>query len=319
MKANAGFSGRQARDLISGIRPRLGFGCAELYGGYRRNQSRRIVEAALDEGMTYFDTARLYGHGEAEHILGEVVPRHRDRIILASKAGILPTTITPIRKVEARARRLLRRLPGASNLIEVPRTYEPEFGVFDPRRLRLSVEASLRALRTDHLDILLLHECTAADATDTAVQELLRRLGQEGKIGAWGTATDIATTRSLADKGGLDTPVLQFRDSVWEPNAQSLQSVSTSALVTHSVFGPPFRTFVQRLAAGGVLCAEVARLGVEPSDVMGLARLLLRDALSRNTNGVVLFSTSKPEHLRSNLKAASVDPELAASLAELAR
>jgi aryl-alcohol dehydrogenase-like predicted oxidoreductase len=319
MEANVGFSPREVKGILSAMQPRLGFGCGELYGGRHRRQSVRIIEGALDQGVVYFDTARLYGHGEAEHILGEVVPRHRSTMVLASKAGILPTTIPAARKVEAKARQLLRRLPGLSRLVDAPRIFEPEFGVFDPQRLRLSVETSLRALRTDHLDILLLHECTASDATHPDVQALLHGLRDEGKIRFWGTATDADTTRSLARAGRPEIPLLQFRDSVWEPNAPDIAALTQSAVVTHSVFGRSFRNFVERLGSDETLRARISKIGVDPGDIAVFARLLLADALSRNQDGIVLFSTSKAEHLKSNLKAATVEPELAAAFASLAR
>ena len=50
--------------------------------------SLRLLETAIDCGITYFDTARMYGLGAAEGLLGEVASRNRHRMIIASKAGI---------------------------------------------------------------------------------------------------------------------------------------------------------------------------------------------------------------------------------------
>ena len=53
--------------------PPLGFGTADIYSGKDRQRSLRAIGMALDSGITWFDTARLYGHGEAERLLGQAV------------------------------------------------------------------------------------------------------------------------------------------------------------------------------------------------------------------------------------------------------
>ncbi len=58
--------------LLPGMR-RLGFGCGDLYGGASRAQSVRLIETALDQGIQYFDLARLYGNGSAEAVMGSIL------------------------------------------------------------------------------------------------------------------------------------------------------------------------------------------------------------------------------------------------------
>src|ERR1700761_2762894 len=68
----------------------LGFGCAPLMGRAGRRDSLKALFAALDAGITFFDTARSYGYGRSEALLGEVLKGRRDSVVVCTKFGILP-------------------------------------------------------------------------------------------------------------------------------------------------------------------------------------------------------------------------------------
>lgn len=111
----------------------LAYGCMNL-AGVGRGQAERAVMAARETGIDLFDHADIYGGGRSEELFGEILaasPGLRREIILQSKCGI---------------RRADTPRPGA------PKRYD-----FSYAHLVASVEGSLQRLRTDHLDILLLH------------------------------------------------------------------------------------------------------------------------------------------------------------------
>ena len=70
----------------------IGFGCMNLSHAYGYPPSREVAQnvllAAIDEGVTHFNTASLYGFGRNEQLVGEVLQPHYSRITLASKCGI---------------------------------------------------------------------------------------------------------------------------------------------------------------------------------------------------------------------------------------
>src|SRR5205807_2674411 len=102
-----------------------------------------LLHAALDRGITHFDTARMYGVGQAEVALGEFLAGRRDQVTVATKVGLVPPPSA------------FRVLPG--RLLRGP------LGVrrgFDLRSVQRSLDRSLKALRTDYVDLLFLHECT---------------------------------------------------------------------------------------------------------------------------------------------------------------
>src|ERR1700761_3326751 len=129
----------------------LGFGSGALLSQRRsRSEALRLIETAVDSGITYFDTARMYGAGRAEGILGEVVWKRRSRFILASKAGILPESRSLFVRATGRAVRLLHKtIPSTKSHLAVPAAAMPRAGVFGLNDVQRSIETSLRELRTD--------------------------------------------------------------------------------------------------------------------------------------------------------------------------
>ena len=71
----------------------LGLGCAAMLGRTGRRDSLAVLGAAYDAGITFYDTARSYGYGACEGLLGEFFAgRKRESIILCTKFGILPAS-----------------------------------------------------------------------------------------------------------------------------------------------------------------------------------------------------------------------------------
>ena len=93
----------------------LGMGCGRL-GSIRHDPvgkaSSAAVAAALDSGITFFDTADSYAGGRSERILGQAVARRRDRVVIASKCGILKTPVALIRAIESTRRSAASRVRG---------------------------------------------------------------------------------------------------------------------------------------------------------------------------------------------------------------
>ena len=123
-----------------------------------------LVHAALDAGVTFFDTAPVYGDdGFGETILAEILGR-RDDVIVTTKVGY---------DIDAP-----RIAPGHS---ERPQDWRPE-------SVRAQVEASLRRLGRDHIDLLQLHNVRIEPVRNDALWEELERLRAEGKVRELGVA-----------------------------------------------------------------------------------------------------------------------------------
>lgn len=250
---------------------RLGFGTASLHHALRRRDRQAILGAALDAGFTHFDTARLYGEGMAERELGRFSMGRRERLTIATKLGIpavplfeaLPPLLYGQRALSGVGRRLLPGLWGRR------RRDLSTAGAED------SLVRSLRALRTDWVDALFLHEPAAgeAPAIERLADWLLRQkmAGRVRYLGLAGQASDcIAINRRLP--GLFD--ILQVEDSLSEREADVVTDAGRPLQITY----------------GYIRNAQVAKAPADPLAI-------IQGALARNPHGMVLVTTRRRERL----------------------
>ncbi len=139
----------------------LGLGCMGLSYGYgppvEKQEGISLIRAAVDQGITFFDTAEVYGPFANEELVGEALAPIRDRVVIATKFGF--------------SYKDGKQEPGVLNS--------------RPDRIRDMVEASLRRLRTDRIDLLYQHRVdpnVPIEDTAGAVKELI----QAGKVKHFG-------------------------------------------------------------------------------------------------------------------------------------
>ena len=151
------------------------------WGNPDEAQCRRMVDLAIDGGVTLFDTADMYDFGVSEEILGRALRGRRDGVLVATKVGN-------------------------------PMSDDPAERGLSPRWIRHQCEASLRRLGTDRIDLYQLHRpdpATPIDETLGALHELVT----SGKIRAIGTSTFSAAqldqAQSAATAGGFTAPTTE--------------------------------------------------------------------------------------------------------------
>ncbi len=294
----------------------LGFGCAALGGNDKTAHSLRLLETAYDEGIRYFDTARMYMSGEAEGILGSFMRARRGDFVVTSKAGILPPGRGAFQRQVQQTTDRLRLALGKK--LRWERHFR--FGVFHPRSLRTSVTTSLRELKTDHLDALLLHEADERDLADGRVMELLEELQSAGMIGTYGIASTRAQTKRLVAHYGARFPIVQTASTVLEDGLAPLGDRRGFVSITHSILAQALERIVMRLADDAALRGRwEAQTGTDPSNSEAVAALLLAEALDANQGGIVLFSSSSPARIRAAARIARERPFDAEQIAGLRR
>jgi len=263
---------------------RLGFGCSFIPGPLTAREALTLLETAFACGIRHFDTARMYGNGESEGVLGELVRQRRDDISLVTKAGIEPPS---------RLARGLNKFASAFKLAQA----KPPAGRFEPDRIQRSVETSLRALKTDYIDALLLHEIRAHEVHDE-LKRLLETLRADGKIAAFGIATSVEDSEALISAHPELCDIVQV-PAQWLDRPRALPP--NARLVLHSVLGARLTGFVNRLKADALLARRFHEdSGLTPVDVVEIGRLMLQAAAYRNADGITLFSTSRLERIRRN-------------------
>jgi diketogulonate reductase-like aldo/keto reductase len=277
----------------------IGFGCGGLLCGMDQVASLRLLETAIDCGITYFDTARMYGFGNAEAVLGRALLHRRDRFIIASKAGIFPASRSiPLRALNRGIKFLHNIAPPLASQVPTLRAIHPRFGQLRVPDIRKSLEQSLKKLRTDYLDIFLLHECTEVDVDNAELRYFLQELQKEGKIRAFGIATGITETIHIMKAHPNLTSIVQIPNSIWNMNMQRLPCPIKGGVVTHSILTHRFHDLAKQLSSNISLAKKwKSAIHIDPIDKAALARVLMAHALHTNPDGVVLFFSTKSENI----------------------
>jgi aryl-alcohol dehydrogenase-like predicted oxidoreductase len=144
----------------------VGLGCMNICWAYgppvADDYAMTLLNAALDKGYDHLDTARIYGDGKSETLIGQALKHRRHEYFLASKTGIF---------VDGQARRIDCR----------------------PESIKAACETSLKLLQTDYIDLYYLHRRDFNTPIEESVGALAE-LVKEGKIGSYGLSEMSAET-----------------------------------------------------------------------------------------------------------------------------
>lgn len=297
-----GASGRQTSQL--------GYGCSRLMGSVSRKESLGLLEAAFDAGVRHFDTAPAYGHGNSEGCVGEFLARHRGEITVTTKYGV-PTHHQSGLKFAVRkmALPLIEMVPGLKRKLQsataAPASSSPaprESLPFTADLAKASLEKSLVELRTERIDVFMLHEVQASDLTDEGLLRMLEDALAAGKIGTFGCASGWEKTGALVTRHPRYCRVLQHEWSVLDP----VIPPGPAFRIHHRSLTLHFGELLAALQADkGRATRWSASVGADVSDGEKLAALMLKAALVLNPASVILFSSKRVQHIRHNV--ASID------------
>ncbi|MGZ0147330.1 aldo/keto reductase [Kribbella sp. WER1] len=292
---------------VNGVLPPIVLGTMTFGDTVDAGGAAEMLDAALGLGVTAIDTANGYAGGASETLLGDLLRDRRDQVVLATKAGIPH--------------------PDADGAAPLSRD-----GV------RRCLDASLRRLRTENVDLFYLHQpdrTTPLAETVGVIGELLA----EGKISAWGVsnyaAWQIVELRRIADAAGVARPVVA--QQLYNLLARRIEEEYVESAVTNElatvVYNPlggglltGRHTFGERPEHGRFgdsrvaamytdrywnqdLFTAVEELGkLADAEGITLAELSMRWVAARPGVDSVLIGGSRTEHLRSNIAALRAGP-----------
>ena len=282
---------------------RLGYGCSSLMGAMGRRESLAILEGAYDAGIRHFDVAPMYGYGEAEGCLGEFLTRHRSDITITTKYGIPPAKHSPLIKLARRVvGPVIKTLPGLKQRLARAAnasTRNHERASFTAEQAQASLERSLTVLRTDYIDVWLLHEVEAVDLEDDGLLRFLEDQVAKGTIGTFGVGSEGVKVGSLLAQRRAYCRTLQFEWSVLDAPVSS----SESFRIHHRALTANFRALREALTRQPGLCRRwSASVGEDLSHSASLANLMLKTSLLMNPESVILFSSKNPRHIQANVR-----------------
>lgn len=163
-----------------------------MWGGNAEADSVSAVHAWLDAGANLIDTAPIYGFGLSEEIVGKAIAKRRDDVVLATKCGMVANTTRGEHKFNSDAAG-----PKPNGHIGV-------YIYLHPNSMRAELEASLKRLRTDYIDLYQTHWQEPTTPIEDTMAELMK-MKDEGKIrsiGASNAASD--QLKAYAAAGDLD-------------------------------------------------------------------------------------------------------------------
>jgi aryl-alcohol dehydrogenase-like predicted oxidoreductase len=291
----------------------LGFGCASIMGRVGRRQSLRALAAAYDAGVTFFDTARSYGYGESETVLGEFLRGRRNQTIVSTKFGIVPVHQAPWKRALMPAvRTIVDHIPSARSMVRSQVKGQLRENQITREVLRISLDESLRKLRTDYVDILFMHSAPAAVLNQSDLLEDLERLITAGKIRMAGISADPDVIAAALHRGQPALTAMQFPASLHDPNFMSkIAKVQNRGLIF--VANHPFggmegitrvRSRLNELAESRSTPPEL-RTRLKAQDEQIVPEIILNLILADSGIQVVIPSMMKLSHLRANLNAVS--------------
>jgi methylglyoxal reductase len=172
-----------------------------MWGGTKKNDPEGAIHAAIDHGINLIDTAPMYGYGHSEELVGAVLKGIRDKVVLATKCGMVWY------KKEG------DKFFDASETGEAEGEADKKYEVYinlRPAMIRYEIEQSLRRLQTDRIDLYQTHWQDSTTRTEDVMAELLS-LKQEGKIRAIGCSNaTIEQMERYQSVGQLDTDQEQY-------------------------------------------------------------------------------------------------------------
>jgi aryl-alcohol dehydrogenase-like predicted oxidoreductase len=210
----------QYRQIATFSVPAIGLGCMNLSHGYglqpAPEQGETVLRAALEAGVTLFDTASLYGFGKNESLLGRVLKAHRQDIVLCSKGGMAGVQFPD----------------GIKRVIDGR-----------PEAIRLNCEDSLRRLQTDVIDLYYLHRWDKRVPIEDSVGAM-GDLVRAGKVRAIGLSEVSAATLRKAH-AVHPIAAVQSEYSLWTRNAEIAVLQACAELgAAYVAFSPVARGFL---------------------------------------------------------------------------
>lgn len=263
----------------------IGLGCMSLGTDFSKAQA--VVEAALEEGINYFDTADLYDFGENEKIVGQALKNVREQVIIATKAGN--------RWTEAK-----------------------DSWTWDPSKAHIkeAVKQSLKRLNTDYIDLYQLHGGTIADNIDETI-DAFEELKDEGYIKYYGISSIRPNViREYAQKSSIASVMMQYSilDRRPEEVALPLLHEKNISVVTRGTVAKGMLSdrMLEKATSKGYLDYSYQELEeVLPSlkeklaSTRSLAEVAIQYNLAHPSVASVVAGASTPEQIRENARAAS--------------
>jgi len=291
----------------------LGFGCGSVLGRVGRSDSLRAMNTAWDQGITLFDTARSYGFGKAEAVLGEFLHGKRAQATVATKFGINPQKLSAVERAAIPVARAARKMPRFRKLFRHGGKSEFTLPEFTVEGLRASLECSLRKLQTDYVDVLFLHEATGDVLYQQDLMEALDRLVQAGKVRRVGLHGDADVIAEGIGNGPATLTAMQFGGNPFDHLVAAIPQHNRRGLflIANHPFGGEQRVTrvqdtLEAISFDETVPAEL-REKLRGADWETITEAIFGATLNGTGVHALVLSMMQEDHLRANARAVQSD------------
>ena len=266
---------------------KLGYGAMEVRGPriwngrpIEESEAETILNAVLDEGINFIDTANDYGR--SEEFIGKFLAHRRDEFVLATKCGC-----TVVHKDE--------------NTDETPHVWTRE-------NLFRGLNESLERMKTDYIDLMQLHNPSVEQVDEGDLVDALQQMKKQGKVRHIGISSTNPHLQTYIERGVFETFQIPYSALEREHEALIQQASDAGAAVI-------VRGGVARGEPGAGLGSgerwelwEKAKLDELLDEGENRTQFLLRFTNSHPGMSTNIVGTKNPEHLRENVRAAARGP-----------
>jgi D-threo-aldose 1-dehydrogenase len=248
---------------------RLIFGTASLIKNLRLKKQLYILDCAIQNGFSHFDTAPLYGFGSTEQLLGNILKKNSN-ITITTKVGLYPYHGINPNAYKLFYIRILQKIARKN----FPNLQEP-FLNFDIKKAKKSLESSLKNLQRDCIDIYMIHEPCFDKINLFEWKNFLENSIKEGKIRYYGLAGKVSSLVKFIENKQKLFNILQVQDSLENQEADYLIKKKITLQITYGYY---FSSLNGKLE-------NVNHIN------------FFKRILTRNNTGSIIISSNNPKHI----------------------
>jgi aryl-alcohol dehydrogenase-like predicted oxidoreductase len=285
----------------------LGFGCSRLTHVTSPKMANSLLNSVFDNGVNYFDTARLYGLGQSEHYLGKFIKDKRDKVVITTKLGLFPPYI-PFRNlkminlfrdgVKFLKSSIVKSSPSSS---QNPNISLPVNNISEAH-MRTSLHESLKELQTDYVDFLLLHEFSLELINQAEIINLLEKFKKEGKIRHYGIGTHYSRLPERLSDLPKSYAMIQGESSLLEEGLL-IKGRDERLLSIHSIFRDfkLIKTLIENNESIKGTIQDITNLDLQNDS--NLINILIAAIKKHPSKKLTLFTTKDKENAIRNINA----------------
>jgi diketogulonate reductase-like aldo/keto reductase len=278
--------------------PALGLGTSRLGHFKSKAEALGSLDLAYDLGIRYFDAAPIYTFGWSEKLLGTFAKDKREKVQIATKIGLQPSRILSMLPfaVLGNMRRMAKKLKKTDTHGLPVGVTRYASATFDSKWAIQSIEGSLRRLKTDYVDVLLLHESSVSEANAPETLQFMTQMLKSGKAKAIGIGSALDKLSDITTLDAVYTVVQHQYHILNHPSSNAGERIVN----TYGLFQNIQQ--IKGVSSDQKIRSELTtRSTLDFSKDKDVLQFCLAGSKYEHTKGITLFSSTNETHIRATI------------------